>query len=60
MGLDDALRAASLFCSTNPARLVGLEDHGTIAPGKRADVILLEIEGGPGSYSVRVRETWVG
>ena len=59
MELDGALRAASLLCSTNPAGLIGLGDRGEIATGKRADAILLEIEGGPGSYSVRVRETRV-
>jgi N-acetylglucosamine-6-phosphate deacetylase len=59
MPLDEALRAASLFCSANPASLLGLGDRGSIEAGKRADVVLLEIGGGPGDHSVRVRETWV-
>jgi alpha-D-ribose 1-methylphosphonate 5-triphosphate diphosphatase PhnM len=59
MPFDAALRAASLLCSANPAALLGLADRGAIAPGKRADVVLLAIEGQAGSYAVRVRETWV-
>lgn len=34
------------MASTNPARLLGLEDRGTIAPGKRADLILFTLENG--------------
>ena len=35
--LEHALRAAS----TTPARLLGLHDRGTIAPGSRADLVAL-------------------
>jgi len=37
--LGDAIQMAS----TNPAKLYGLTDRGTIAPGKRADLILFEL-----------------
>jgi len=37
--LGEAIRMAS----TNPAKLYGLTDRGTIAPGKRADLILFEL-----------------
>jgi N-acetylglucosamine-6-phosphate deacetylase len=36
--LEQALRAAS----TVPARLLGLADRGTIAPGRRADLVALD------------------
>ncbi len=40
--LGDAIKMAS----TNPARLMGLNELGEIAVGKRADLILFTIEGG--------------
>ncbi len=33
---------AFLLASRNPARAVGLEDRGTLAPGKRADLVLTD------------------
>ena len=36
------LPAAWALVSTNPAEAAGLRDRGTLAPGKRADVMLLE------------------
>ena len=36
------LPAAWRLVSEGPARLLGLEDRGTIAPGKRADLVVLE------------------
>jgi alpha-D-ribose 1-methylphosphonate 5-triphosphate diphosphatase len=37
--------------SANPARAAGLDDRGTIAPGKRADLVLVEAAG-PGAPRV--------
>ena len=34
------------MASTNPAKLLGLDDIGEIRPGKRADLILFIIEEG--------------
>jgi N-acetylglucosamine-6-phosphate deacetylase len=51
--LPDALQAAS----TTPARLLGLEDRGVIAPGRRADLVALEPDGDAGW---RVASVWVG
>jgi N-acetylglucosamine-6-phosphate deacetylase len=50
-GIDviDAVRAAS----TNPARLMGLNDRGTIAVGQRADLVALDTE-------LAVEQVWVG
>jgi N-acetylglucosamine-6-phosphate deacetylase len=41
-GLAQAIRMAS----TNPARLLGLQDRGEVVTGKRADLILFTIEAG--------------
>lgn len=43
-----ALRAAS----TNPARLLGLDDRGTIEPGRRADLVAL-------SSALEIEQVWV-
>jgi alpha-D-ribose 1-methylphosphonate 5-triphosphate diphosphatase len=32
--------------SRNPARMIGLQDRGEIAPGQRADVIRVRLSGG--------------
>jgi N-acetylglucosamine-6-phosphate deacetylase len=50
--LVDAVRSAS----TTPARLLGLDDRGEIAPGKRADLVALEADGDGGW---RVASAWV-
>ncbi|MCH2581967.1 MAG: hypothetical protein MK133_12325, partial [Planctomycetes bacterium] len=57
--LADSVAAASLMCSANPARLLGVEGRGVLAPGARGDIALLEITGEPGSLEVKVRETLV-
>ncbi len=41
-----SLKDAIQMASTNPAKLMGLNDLGEIAPGKRADIILFTLEGG--------------
>jgi N-acetylglucosamine-6-phosphate deacetylase len=48
--LEDALVAAS----TTPANAVGLTDRGRIAPGGRADLVLLD------PVSLAVRGVWAG
>lgn len=49
VALEDALLAAS----TNPARRLGLHDRGTIAVGRRADLVVLGAD-------LHVDEMWVG
>ncbi len=41
-----SLKDAIQMASTNPARLMGLNDRGEIKPGKRADLIVFSIEDG--------------
>ena len=48
VGLVEALAAAS----ANPARLVGLDDRGSITPGRRADLVAL-------TDDLRVVHTWI-
>lgn len=50
-----SLGEAIQMASTNPARLYGLNDRGTIEPGKRADLILFE----PGDSRLVIRKTYV-
>jgi alpha-D-ribose 1-methylphosphonate 5-triphosphate diphosphatase len=52
IGLD--LPAAVRLVSRNPARAVGLDDRGEIAPGKRADLIRIRVADG----MPIVREVW--
>ncbi len=49
--LADAVKMAS----TNPARLYGLNDRGTLEPGKRADLILFTLK----DFEVNILETFV-
>ena len=49
IGLPDAAALAS----TNAARYLGLQDRGAIAPGLRADFVVLD-------EALQVREVWVG
>lgn len=49
--LGDAFRMAS----TNPAKLYGLTDRGSIEPGKRADLILFSI----GEKELKIEKTYV-
>ncbi len=57
--LEKALAAASRLCSANPAALLGLADRGRVREGARSDVLLVEVAGKPGAYSVGVRAVWV-
>jgi N-acetylglucosamine-6-phosphate deacetylase len=41
---DDALRRAVALTATSPARALGLTDVGAIAPGRRADLVVLDPE----------------
>ncbi|MGV8095418.1 MAG: N-acetylglucosamine-6-phosphate deacetylase [Mangrovibacterium sp.] len=50
-----ALGDAIQMASTNPAKLYGLKDRGTIEPGKRADLILFTI----GERELNIRKTYV-
>jgi N-acetylglucosamine-6-phosphate deacetylase len=49
IGLERAVRAAA----ATPARIMGATDRGELAPGRRADVVLLDDD-------LAVRRTWVG
>ena len=44
-GLHD-LGAAWALVSSGPARLLGLDDRGTLAPGKRADLVVIDRQSG--------------
>lgn len=48
-----SLERAVEMASAIPAAILGLTDRGTIEPGRRADLVLLEPE------SLRVRQVWV-
>ena len=50
-----SLGEAIQMASTNPAKLYGLTDRGSIEPGKRADLILFEL----GDSELTIRKTWV-
>ncbi len=50
-----SLGEAIQMASTNPARLYGLTDRGSIEPGKRADLILFEL----GDSELTIRKTYV-
>jgi len=71
--LEECVLYASRMLSGNPARVFGayhprderlnqdLSGYtGGIEVGKRADVILAAVEGEPGSYRLRIRDTFVG
>jgi len=58
--LEEALRLTSRFTSINSARLEGLSDVGLLERGKKADMSILEIEGSPGKYVVKVKYVIVG
>jgi len=49
--LADAIHMAT----RNPARLIGLEDRGTITPGKRADLVLFSFDDG----KIKIIRTYV-
>ena len=50
-----SLADAVQMASTNPARLYGLNDRGTLELGKRADLILFTLD----SFKVNIQKTWV-
>ena len=57
LSMEDSIAAAAAMCSSNPARLLSIEDRGALVERARGDIVLLEISGEPGSFEVRVRET---
>ena len=44
---------AATMCATTPARELGLQGLGVIAPGSKADLAVLD-------RNFRVRQTWLG
>jgi alpha-D-ribose 1-methylphosphonate 5-triphosphate diphosphatase len=52
------LHAAIALLTINPARAAGLDDRGAIAPGQRADLVLLDVSEAPGAPPPRVRAVW--
>jgi N-acetylglucosamine-6-phosphate deacetylase len=60
LDLAGAVEAACRLTSTNPAALLGLTDRGVLAAGKRGDALLVELQGSPGAYRVRLHGTWLG
>jgi len=50
-----SLADAVQMASTNPARLYGLNDRGTLQPGKRADLVVFSLD----DFKVKIKETWV-
>jgi N-acetylglucosamine-6-phosphate deacetylase len=46
------LTDAAVVCSTTPARALGLQGFGVIAPGAAADLVVLDRE-------LRVKQTWI-
>jgi len=61
MPFAEALRAAVKMYSSNPCRLTGLsrEGYGVAAAGRRADLCVLDIQGEPDNYTVKVETTIV-
>jgi len=49
------LAEAVQMASTNQSRLFGLTDRGTLAPGKRADIILFTLK----DYKIQIQKTYV-
>ncbi|WP_338665154.1 alpha-D-ribose 1-methylphosphonate 5-triphosphate diphosphatase [Pararoseomonas sp. SCSIO 73927] len=52
------LHEAIALLTVNPARAAGLTDRGAIAPGLRADLVLLETSEAAGAPPPRVRAVW--
>jgi N-acetylglucosamine-6-phosphate deacetylase len=50
-----SLADAIKMSSTNPAKLNGLTDRGTLEPGKRADLVLFTID----DFKVNIQKTYV-
>ena len=53
-----SLHAAIALLTVNPARAAGLNDRGALAPGQRADLVLLDASEAPGAPPPRVRALW--
>ena len=53
-GIDVSLPQAVRLASLNPARAVGLNDRGEIAPGRRADLVRVRLVG----EAPMVRAVW--
>ncbi len=49
------LAEAVQMASTNPANLYGLDDRGTLEPGKRADIIIFTVD----DFKINIRKTFV-
>jgi len=61
LGVEEALTATVRMCATNAAEMLGIDaDTGSIEPGKRADLVVAAIDGGPGAWRLSVRRTLVG
>jgi N-acetylglucosamine-6-phosphate deacetylase len=50
-----SLADAIQMSSTNQAKLFGLDDRGTLDPGKRADIILFHLD----NFKVNIEKTYV-
>jgi N-acetylglucosamine-6-phosphate deacetylase len=50
-----SLADAVQMASTNPARLYGLNDRGTLQPGMRADLVIFSLE----DFKIQIKETWI-
>jgi N-acetylglucosamine-6-phosphate deacetylase len=59
LSLEEACLEASRMTSANPAALLGLRDRGALREGLRADLVLVDLQGSPGSYTVTVRGTFL-
>jgi N-acetylglucosamine-6-phosphate deacetylase len=57
--LDDALAAAARMCATNPARMIGLDDTGSLEPDRLADITLVSLDGDAGDWRVGVERVFV-
>jgi N-acetylglucosamine-6-phosphate deacetylase len=53
VGAGADLEVALVAASTRPAALLGLDDRGVIAPGRRADLVTLTAD-------LAVEQVWVG
>jgi N-acetylglucosamine-6-phosphate deacetylase len=51
-----SLNEAIIMAAANPAKLYGLNDRGSLEPGKRADLILFRV----GENDLIIEKTWVG
>ena len=60
MSLARSIEAAARMCSGNPARLLGIGERGSLRRGARADLVLAEMRGAPGSLRVEPVSTFLG